>query len=186
MRRLAIWIGWAALAVAAAFTTWLVLANRTTPLTTAVAPTHEVPDYTVSEAVVSKFGQDGGLRFLLDAKTIEHLPVSGASTLEQIRLYYYDPSGRRWRITAKHGRLSADGEHLALAGDVRARQLSLPNPLRFAAAEVQVGLKARTVRSTARVRIWQKGLQLVGIGLEADLATDVVRLDREVKGRYEP
>lgn len=185
MKRSAV-AAWSGLAVAAGFTTWLLIVNRS-PTPKPVRPTSAspVPDYTISEAVVTSFDEQGAPQYVLDAATIAHLPASGVSTLSRITLDYYAPSGATWRLTALQGRLAANGNDLMLGGDVHARQLAQNDPLQFTAPEAEVGLDSRTVKSSARVQLWQASYRLAGTGLDADLRSGIVKLLSDVTGRYE-
>ncbi|MGH8428361.1 MAG: LPS export ABC transporter periplasmic protein LptC [Gammaproteobacteria bacterium] len=176
---------WLALAVAAGFTTWLIIANRSppTPTPTPVAAS-SAPDYVLKDAVVTRYDTLGSPRYVLDAATIVHLPVSGASALTRPTLDYYSASGTTWRISAARGRLDADGDHLMLAGQVQAHELDLSDPLHFAAPTAEIALDRRIVRSAGRVKLWQKGYETEGTGLYADLRAGVVNLLHEVSSRY--
>lgn len=186
MKRLATGVTWGGLAAAAGFTTWLLIASHSkTPKPVVPPSASETPDYTVSSAVVTRFGPQGGPQYVLDAQAIAHLPASGASTLVGITLHYYNPAGETWQLTARQGRLAADGDDLLLVGDVHARQLAQSDPLQFAAPKAEIGLESRTVSSIARVQLWQENYRLEGTGLEADLRSGVVRLLNDVTGRYE-
>lgn len=186
MRRLVIGVVWVGLAAAAGFTSWLLITSHPKAPKPASHPSaSQAPDYTVSDAEVTRFDAQGAPQYMLDAAAIAHQQVSGTSTLTRIRLDYYDTAGATWRLTAQQGRLAADGEELMLAGNVHARQLVQNDPLQFAAPEVEVGLENRTVKSSARVQLWQASYRLEGTGLEADLRSGIVKLLSDVTGRYE-
>jgi LPS export ABC transporter protein LptC len=186
MKRLAIAAAWGGLVVAAGITTWLLVANRSpTPEAIPAGAASETPDYTVADAVVTRFDPQGTPQYVLDATKIAHLPTSGDSALTGVTLDYYDPAGTTWRLTAQRGRLAASGVDLALAGDVHAQQVARSNPLQFVSPEAEVDLENRTVHTTSRVRLWQTGYQIEGNGLEADLRKGVVKLLSDVTGRYD-
>lgn len=178
---------WAALVAAAGATSWLVFSNQENNASAPAAqPAGATPDYTLHDAVVTRYDDAGSARYVLDSATIVHMPASGESMLGSIRFHYYAPSGTSWELTAQRGALSADGDKLALAGDVRGRQLAAADPIRFAAPEASVEFEQRTVHSDAHVRLWQAGYEIEGIGLAANLDAGTLEVLKDVSGRYAP
>ncbi|HEX5314816.1 MAG TPA: LPS export ABC transporter periplasmic protein LptC [Gammaproteobacteria bacterium] len=176
-----------ALVLVAGFTSWLIIANHASVAPPAPAPVSDrSPDYTLRDAVVTRYDPKGARRYVLRAQSIAHLPASGASVFGQPRLDYVAGPGNAWRVTAERGRLGSDNHLLLLRGKVYGRQLQGDNPLRITTAAAMVQLDRRIVRSRSPVRLWREGFQTDGIGLDADLTSGVVKLLAEVRSRYAP
>lgn len=178
---------WAGLVVAAGFTTWLFFARPTpSPGPRAAPGAKEKPDYTLHDAVSTRYDAAGMPRYKLVSASIAHMPAAGVSLLRTVTFHYYADSGTAWQLVADRGTLSSDGARLELAGDVRGHELDRTDPVHFATSEATVEFEQRLVLSNARAKIWKTGYALAGTGLQADLRSGRLELLHDVTGRYVP
>ncbi len=179
---------WLILVAGAGLTTWLLLANRPGGEPTLTAAASQGPDYRLYGAQVKRYADSGAQQYLLSASQVAHLPASGASALTTVTLDYYPGTAANasWRMTAVRGLLNADGNQLALAGDVRARELAVRDPVHFAAPTVEVYLERHQVHSDAKVKVWQGARETTGTGMQADLRAGTLKLLKDVTSRYVP
>lgn len=172
------------LAAAAGLTSWLLLANRHPAPAPVAVVKKGLPDYSLTQAVVTRYADSGARRYVLEADEVTHFPASGASVLNKVMLDYYPESGPWWRLRAARGRLTDGGDHAALSGDVRVDQPAAAVPLHLVTSELEVLLAEHRISSEAQVTVRQGARETRGIGLRADLRKGTVSLLKNVTSRY--
>lgn len=181
----AVALGWTALLGAAALTSWLLLRSHGGAPAAGTAA-KEQPDYLLDQAALTRFAPDGARRYVIRATRVAHFASNGVALLARVDMKYFPASGAAWHLQADKGRLHGQGRLLDLAGNVRARELEVADPLRFLAPAVTVVLPSERIRSSARVVLRQGHRESRGTGLEADLQTGTLSLLKDVTSRYVP
>lgn len=91
-----------------------------------------------------------------------------------------------WRLSADRGRLSDDGAHLEVEGNVRlVREEEGTVPLRLAAERLSVDSEKKLATSDTVVTVSQGSSRIRGRGLRASLADEHIRLENEVEAWFE-
>jgi LPS export ABC transporter protein LptC len=176
---------WGALVAVAGLSTWLALRGHlpSVPVGTNI---QTQPDYLLRQAVITRFTTTGARRYVLVAQQIVHMPQNNISILTTIGFDYFPQTATPWHLNADTGWLSRHDTHLKLAGNVKAHQVSAPDPLRFTTTEVTVLLPTERLYSKAHVTLHQGQREMQGTGLEADLKTGTLSLLKDVTSRYVP
>jgi LPS export ABC transporter protein LptC len=177
-------LAWLALAIIAGLTSWLVIANRAKPQKTAPHAAQTLPDYSMRDAVITRYGETGRRHYVLHSHLVTHERLSDTSRLEGVKLNYYPRASAYWRLTARRGVLAEGGNRVVLIEQVRARQPEVTPSLHLATSKLTVLLDSHRISSTKRVTLRQGARKTRGIGLKADLDSGVVKLLKNVTSRY--
>ncbi|MDN5864792.1 MAG: LPS export ABC transporter periplasmic protein LptC [Gammaproteobacteria bacterium] len=177
---------WLALAVVAGASTWLVLANRGSPPSSQVrAGAPELPDYSLTNAVMTRYGESGQPRYVLRSDRIIHRRDADVSLLTRVDLDYYPLSNAYWHLSARRGRISNRGNHVVLLEQVRAYQPAAANPIHLGTSRLTLVLSERLISTDAPATLRQGARTTRGRGLKADLEQGTVKFLHDVTSRYE-
>jgi lipopolysaccharide export system protein LptC len=135
---------------------------------------------------------DGGAEaFTLRAPELQRLPAGEA--MELVSPVFLFPAGDggadagRWRMSAREGWVSPEGDEVRLVHDVRAEGPgSGATPATLETERLTVFPKTGQAKTDARVRIVDGSTTIRGRGLEVDLATRRYALLADVETRYVP
>ncbi|GEM_PF-6987268 len=173
------------LLAAAGLSSWLLIGTRFRAASgTAETQLANRSDYSMVDAVITRYSPDGRRRYVAVSPRVTHMPQSGITRFAGIRITDYQGPVARWMITAREGRLDAKRIHLYLSGQVRARQINARSPIGFQAPSLVVNLDTEWASSSARVLIRQQGRTITGLGFKAGLKTGTLELLSEVSGHY--
>lgn len=178
-------LAWLTLAVIAGLTSWLVVANHAAPEKNAPSSVAtNLPDYSMRNATITRYGETGKRRYLLDSNVVTHERLSDTSRLDGVKLDYYPRSSAYWHLTARRGVLSEGGNHVVLIDRVRAHQPEVSPSMHLSTSKLTVLLKSHRISSTKRVTLRQGARETRGVGLKADLDSGVIHLLENVTSRY--
>ncbi len=176
---------WCALIAVAGLSTWLALRGH--PPSVPVGTNSQTqPDYLLRRAVITRFATTGARRYVLTAQQIVHMPQNNISILTTVGFDYFPQTATPWHLNADMGWFSQHDTRLKLTGNVKAHQVSSPDPLRFTTTEVTVLLPTERLYSKAQVTLYQGRRDTQGTGLEANLKTGTLSLLKDVTSRYVP
>ncbi|MEM9058257.1 MAG: LPS export ABC transporter periplasmic protein LptC, partial [Pseudomonadota bacterium] len=146
------------------------------------------PGYYMRDATVLGTGRDGKPLYSLHAERIDEVAQGAGAELTNIELEYRAQEADPWHLRADAGRISADGQHIELNGNVVITELAddTPEPTRVRAPELTVDVAANLASTTARVRILRGGDFLDGTGMQAYLSEGRLLLEADVEGLYQP
>lgn len=122
----------------AGLTWWLAIASRPADGPDDGGARHG-PDYFIENFEVRRYGPDGVLQHTLRAERLTHYPADDSSVVMAPDLTWHRVPFTH--VTAREGRVSGNGEHVELLGDVRVVRGALRG-------------KAATVLTTARLEVW--------------------------------
>lgn len=129
--------------------------------------------------------EQGKVNFQVEAPILRNNASSQIGTLEnpQIRIHQEDDE---WYITADAAIITADREHVSLAGSVDLRKESPLSDatLRILTRDVMLNVKPRTASTDAAVTIAQNSDVVEAVGMRLDLKTDSYELLHKVHARY--
>lgn len=111
---------------------------------------------------------------------------TGVGTVESPQLHIQQDD-EKWYITAESAIITADREHVTLAGDVsltRRNQLT-GEVLEIDTRDVLLEVTPRTAKTGAEVRITQAGDRLEAVGMHLDMINDSYELLDDVRAHYE-
>ena len=112
------------MALLALGTWWLV---KNTPLREAeraAAPLLHVPDYTMSDFMVQRFGPNGAMRVQIEGDRMRHFPDTDSLEIDRPRIRALKPYGRVTVATARTALSNGDGSEVQLSGDAHIVRLA--------------------------------------------------------------
>jgi lipopolysaccharide export system protein LptC len=105
------------LGMLAAFTFWLEQATRDSNRSPTQKLRHD-PDFWVDEFILRSHNPDGSVQHTLKAERMNHFPDDDTTEVLEPRVAYFR-DGQTTTLTARHARLSKEGEHVRLEDEVR-------------------------------------------------------------------
>jgi LPS export ABC transporter protein LptC len=152
-------------------------------------------DYQANDVVMRQMGPDGRLAFQIEAREITQLPDSGRITARGLTLYH-DPPGtepggpNRWTLTADSGELPAEGGVVTLAGKVRAHGIPVGTTaaITVATERLRYDMTAQelSIASDDQFQLTWGGTRVQGRGLNANLRSGDVKIERKFEGTHAP
>ncbi len=154
-------------------------------------PRAELPaesGYYMRDAIIEGAGNDGRRLYTLRAERIVHHPEDDSVALEEVDLAYGPDPDTPWRLAAKTGRIPADGNLIHLAGNVTVSQTAPTEgpQATLSTPSLSIDIESQIARTPDPVHMTQGNYLLTGIGMEANLKEDRVRLQSDVHGRFLP
>lgn len=174
------------LLAALAVLTWLIARQPGEP---PAAPVDR-PDVRLNYALYDFSGrlldEDGSVKLQIDSPVLRSTEESGVGTVESPEIRLQDNEDH-WYITAEHAIISADREHVTLAGEVfLSRHNELTDQLlEITTSDVMLDVTPRTATTEAEVRITQQADWLQAAGMRLDLIGEHYELQNEVRAHYE-
>jgi lipopolysaccharide export system protein LptC len=142
-------------------------------------------DYVLRDFELQFFDEQGHATINLRAPELHNDPALQVGTIEK-PVFRLNQPGMTWNLTADSATVTADKEHVHLAGRV--------NILRFEPAtgmlaelnttEVMVEVTPQTASTDAPVSIHDINSQINAIGLDLDMKTNTFTLKQQVRATY--
>ena len=174
-----------ALALLAGGSVWL---ERITRVNDPVASQEQTgPDFVAHDTRVVGFGADGTLRYELVAERLEHYPLGDTARLYQPRLHLQGEDGTT-TITARTADVSAGGEQVDLAGEVRVRRSGSEGalPMALDSETLTVWPEAQRARTDSKVVMTRGAGRASAQGMRADNLFGTLELIGEVSATMPP
>ena len=172
------------LLVAAVVSAWSVLRHRANGEAGPATPGRS--DYVLHNVELVALDDDGTESFTLRAPRIARDPAARAMSLATPVFLLPDSDGDYWRVEARDGWVSPEGDELRLRGEVRIDSPPGQRKVALETTQLNVFPDRDLATSPARVTITQPGSILQGVGLETDLATRHYELKSQVHTRHVP
>ena len=128
-------------------------------------------NYTHSEAGVA--------RWRLVAKQVQHRAEQQGMVVADLQLTFFDPAGvEQGKLTARNGQVNADFSVVEVRGEV---QIVSRNGYTLETDHLTYRQEDRSIRTDAPVRLVSKSMQLDGVGMTVDLATQRLQVHDKVR-----
>ena len=128
-------------------------------------------NYTHSEAGVA--------RWRLVAKQVQHRAEQQGMVVADLQLTFFDPAGvEQGKLTARNGQVNADFSVVEVRGEV---QIVSRNGYTLQTDHLTYRQEDRSIRTDAPVRLVSKSMQLDGVGMTVDLATQRLQVHDKVR-----
>lgn len=128
-------------------------------------------NYTHSEAGVA--------RWRLVAKQVQHRAEQQGMVVAELQLTFFDPAGvEQGKLTARNGQVNADFSVVEVRGEV---QIVSRNGYTLQTDHLTYRQEDRSIRTDAPVRLVSKNMQLDGVGMTVDLATQRLQVHDKVR-----
>ena len=186
MRTIARLIALGLLLAAASGLYWVDTLRRGTPERPTAASGEREPEAYFTGFTLREHDQVGEAGYTLRGRRLTRFD-DGTSGIAQPDLEYRAVDGPPWLVTARSGRIAADGDRIDLVHDVvidRAPGASSPVTLRT--QRLVVFAEAGRAETDQRVDAEGPGWRTRGTGMTAWLEQDRVELHAEVASRYDP
>jgi lipopolysaccharide export system protein LptC len=172
------------LLVAALATSWSVWRQRER------APDHAGnggrSDYVLHDFELVALDDQGVESFTLRAPRMSRNPEQRSMEMASPVFLLPDSERHYWKVAAKTGWVSPEGDELRLEGDVRVDGPPEERKVTMDTQQLNVFPDRDLARAPGVVTITQPGSILRGRGMETDLATRRYELKSEVRSRYVP
>ncbi len=174
--------------LAAAAGSWLLIRSTSEQVQSARQDSADLPGYYLKDAAILGTGDGGDLLYRIEADDIRHLPGEDRVALTAVRIRYNDGTQMAWSATAQGGSIDGQGANIQLVGEVRLRSENPEDKGQFLIETSVLDFQPRRqFASTAdAVRITRPGVVLTAQGMEADLNREVLKLNANVSGRFNP
>jgi len=128
-------------------------------------------NYTHSEAGVA--------RWRLVAKQVQHRAEQQGMVVADLQLTFFDPAGvEQGKLTARNGQVNADFSVVEVRGEV---QIVSRSGYTLETDHLTYRQEDRSIRTDAPVRLVSKSMQLDGVGMTVDLATQRLQVHDKVR-----
>jgi len=160
-----------------------------TPLTPTQLVSFKKPQEYMSQLFISRFTDQGALKETLKATEWAYLPEKTISTLKNPELKSFSPQGT-WIVTAQKGQIKQPNlgtlEQIYLEKRVTLNRLATKTitPILIETESLNYYPETQYATSEVLVKIKKPGIEIIGIGLEAFLDKDVMKLLHDVKTAY--
>jgi lipopolysaccharide export system protein LptC len=180
------WFPLALLAVLAAVTFWLDRVVQPPPAD--AEPSTAEPDYIVDGLSAARMDREGRLRHTLRAQKMTHYPENDTTLLVQPRFVAYGERHAPVVVTAKHARMSGNGENVYFEDDVRVVRAQEGNrpELVLETSFLHVIPDANIAKTDRPVTIRDATAVVTASGLELNSETRVLNLQGRVRGTFDP
>ena len=123
---------------------------------------------------------EGGVaRWRLVAKQVQHRSEPQGMVVADLQLTFFDPAGiEQGTLTARNGQVDADFSVVEVRGEV---QIVSRNGYTLQTEHLIYRQQDRTIRTDAPVRLVSKEMQLDGVGMTLDLATQRLQVHDKVR-----
>ena len=175
------------LASLAALTLWLKQTIQT-PTAAEDKSARTSADYIVEGFVATRLGSDGKPLYTLAAQHMIHYPRDDTTQLTAPAFSQFDPSQPPLRISAQHGFVSRDGEHVYLSRNVVVVREGGPNIEQVTARTESLHLQPDNdlAETDMPISVDSKTLKFNAVGMRLDNKTRVLKLKSRVKATYAP
>jgi len=180
------WFPLLLLAVLAGVTFWLDRVVQP-PAATRREPAANEPDYIVDGLSAVRMDRDGRVKHTLRANKMTHYPEADLTLLVEPRFVTYAEGNSPVTVTARHARVSENGENVFFEGGVRVVRASYASrsELVLETDYLHVIPEANIAKTDKPVTIRDASAVVSASGLELNSETRVLKLQGRVKGIYD-
>jgi lipopolysaccharide export system protein LptC len=150
------------------------------------------PDLVAENFKAVSFDQDGRIRQSLTAARARHYPDDDSTAFDAPEIVFTDPGKPRLDVTADHGLVTGDREHVYLEGHVKAvRDASAGSegrdgPITVTSEYLHVIPKEDRVVTDLPVTITDPRGTVNAVGLELDNKAKTIKFKSRLSGQLEP
>ncbi len=177
----------ALLSLLAAALAWWIYDPATEGFPREAAAPH-APDYAIDRFKATSMGVEGRPEQVLEAERLLHYPDDDSTELTEPKLTVYDGELPPWRIDARKGRVSGDGDTVFLEDGVEVNRGAAPEtrPVRIRTTNLRVRRSDRFAETGDPIEIESGGSWVNAVGMKVWFGEPVrVKLLSEVRGQYE-
>jgi LPS export ABC transporter protein LptC len=149
-------------------------------------------NFVANDVVVRQTGDDGQLRYRLEAGRVEQRPEDEQISASDLTVHYDSPEGKtgpvaasHWTLTATRAALPEDGKLLQLRGAVQVtgQPPAASAPVTMTTNSLDYDLQTQEVTSRDSVELSMGPQRLQGTGLQANIRLGTLSLESQVHAR---
>ena len=156
----------------------------TTPDADTTARQLELPKTYLQNTRSWSYGEEGDLRDILEAQSVEHFPQNNESLINAPRFYSHSGDDKTWSATADRGRFLHAGQRLLLRRDVVMTHDQ--TGARLDTQGLDIYLKKKLAVSRREVLLTQDNNRTRADGMQANLIDETISLGPNVESTYVP
>ena len=151
-------------------------------------PSAAEPDYIVNGLFATRMDPQGRVKDTLRAQKMTHYPENDTTLLAEPTLVTYGEGRAPVTVSARHARMSENGENVYFEDDVRV--VRAPDRTRselvVETSFLHVIPEANIAKTDKPVTIREAGTVVTATGLELNSETRVLNLEGRVRGTFDP
>ncbi len=144
------------------------------------------PDYYMEGFQVKVIGDNEGLRYHLDGRSLKHFSGEGSAVVDKPRLRVYGHGSEDWELSAGVAYLAGSGEPVLLEKDVRANRVTMDSlqRLEIRTDRLTIDSSGRFMETDEAVTVEHFNGLTLARGMKVDLNNRTMNLHAEVHGEY--
>jgi lipopolysaccharide export system protein LptC len=145
------------------------------------------PDLFVNDMDLKVIGEDGNVRYRVQASRLEHFPSDDHSELTDPFLQVFSQERAIWDAQSQRGRVADQGETVWLLGRVviNRPQDAAHRALNILTSDLLIKPRSDTAETAAAAVIQSGGYRIEGVGLLANFRESRLDLRSRVRGRVD-
>ena len=141
-------------------------------------------DYSLRDATLSQYQEDGSPRYVIAADTIEHLPTTAVYELETLQLDWLPGTQNRWVMDATRGEMDDSRSELLLYDGIIAKHKAKSGLVTVITETLTIMPDEQKATTKQHVEIESTLGRISGASADIDLSSDLVQLYGGVQGTY--
>jgi lipopolysaccharide export system protein LptC len=180
------WLPFGVLVVIVAMTWWLNQLVQA-PREPGDANSRHEPDMVVNQFAATNYGEDGAVRYTVNAARMLHYPDDDSAELTRLAFDAYEPGQPKLSVTSDRGRLLDKGSEVWFEGNVVLNRAAAGrvDALTLHTDRLQVLPDEKIARTSSEVVIDSLSGHLVASGIEINNEAKTMRLNK-VRAVYRP
>lgn len=159
------------------------------------SPFERFPYAVLHDARTSHFDETGTLNYEFDAVTLKHFRADMQNSSDEDYMLITAPKltiygdANPWHVTAKQGKVMAQGEKLTLWDDVKvwqAANIKNEGAMELTTQTIDIYPIQKRIATDAHVHIVAPNGIVDANGLEVDMVTQRIKLLANVRGKHDP
>ena len=169
-------------------TWWLVKSTPLANVEAQLAPPRHVPDYTMNNFTVQRFGPDGAMRVQIEGDVLRHYPDTDTIEIDNARIRAIAPDGRVTVASARRALANADASEVQLTGGATVlREASgKDEAIEFRGEFLHALQNIERLRSHLPVTVLRGRSQVAADAMEYDNLARVLQLKGRIRAEFSP
>jgi lipopolysaccharide export system protein LptC len=169
-------------------TWWLVKSTPVAEGEAQLAPPRHVPDYTMNNFTVQRFGPDGAMRVQIEGDQLRHYPDTDTLEIDNARIRAISPDGRVTVASARRALANADASEVQLTGGatVLREAKDKDEAIEFRGEFLHAMQNTEQLRSHLPVTVLRGRSQVVADAMEYDNLTRVLQFKGRIRAVFTP
>ena len=143
--------------------------------------------YYLDSATLTGTGPDGAVRYSVTTRRAQQTKNAQEIALDDIKMDYGAPQGLPWKVRADRGRIPQGANVIVLEGNIVAVSgENHPNRTEIRTERLSINPDTMLAKTNKKVTLLFEERRLNATGMEADFATNNLKLLSDVNGKFIP